>query len=185
MKVIDTSLPGVRLIEPAVHGDARGFFKETWRRSAYHEAGIPADFVQSNVSRSTRGVLRGLHYQWPGPQGKLLWVLEGAIYDVAVDLRVGSPTRGTWVAAELSADNHRQLWVPEGFGHGFQVLSDDALVCYQCTREFDAGADRAVAWNDPDIGVQWPLPPVQLSPRDAAAPRLRDIADRDLPNMEP
>jgi dTDP-4-dehydrorhamnose 3,5-epimerase len=137
--------------------------------------------VQDNVSTSRRGVLRGLHYQWPNPQGKLVHVLDGSVFDVAVDLRVGSPTFGAWVGAELSAENHRQLWVPPGFGHGFAVTSDRAVFVYKVTALYDAAADRCIRWNDPAIAVEWPVTDATLSPRDASAPLLRDVPEADLP----
>lgn len=180
MKVSQTALDGVLIIEPRVHGDSRGFFMESWRLQNYREAGIP-DMVQSNYSRSARGVLRGLHFQYPQPQGKLVSVVQGTIWDVAVDIRHGSPTFGRWTAVELSAENHLQFYVPEGFAHGFCVTSDTALVHYMCSREFKAEYDSAVAWNDPDIGIEWPLVPGEVSARDSAAPMLRDWPADKLP----
>lgn len=183
MKVLQTGLAGLVIIEPEVHGDERGFFKEFWKQSSFRQVGIPEHFVQSNVSRSGAGVLRGLHYQYPRPQGKLVAVLEGRIFDVAVDIRIDSPTYRQWAGIELSAINHRQLFVPEGFAHGFCVLGESALMSYLCTTEFDAATDAAIAWNDPDIAIDWPAKPASLSLRDSAAPRLRDIAPEDLPRM--
>jgi dTDP-4-dehydrorhamnose 3,5-epimerase len=183
VKVIQTGLAGLVIIEPKVHGDERGFFKEFWKQSSFRQAGIPGHFVQSNVSRSGVGVIRGLHYQYPGPQGKLVTVLEGRVFDVAVDIRIDSPTYRQWAGVELSASNHRQLYIPEGFAHGFCVLGNSALMNYLCTSEFNAETDAAIAWNDPDIGIEWPVEPESLSARDAAAPRLRDIAPEDLPRM--
>ncbi|HET6632066.1 MAG TPA: dTDP-4-dehydrorhamnose 3,5-epimerase [Rhodanobacteraceae bacterium] len=182
MRRIDTDLPGVCVIEPQVHGDARGWFYESFHAGKFAEMGIEARFVQSNVSRSARGVLRGLHYQWPQPQGKLVSVLEGEVYDVAVDIRRGSPTFGRWAAAVLSGDNKRLFWVPEGFAHGFAVLSEMALFAYQCTALYDPQADAAIRWNDADIGIDWPLSEPQLSARDAAAPFLADVAPDRLPS---
>lgn len=181
MNVRDTDLPGVRVIEPRVFGDERGWFLESWRRERYAEAGIGPDFVQSNISHSRRGVLRGLHYQWPEPQGKLVWVTAGRVLDVAVDIRPDSEYFGNWTAVELDADNHHQLWIPEGFAHGFQVLSGAATFNYLCTRAYHAEHDAAVAWNDPDIGVAWPLTPEELSDKDRDAPRLGDIPRDRLP----
>lgn len=181
MRLVPTELPGAVVIEPVVHGDARGYFKEAWRESTWLAAGLPAHFVQCNVSRSQHGVLRGLHYQHPNPQGKLLWVLEGAIWDVAVDIRRGSPHYGRWAGVELSADNHRQFFVPEGFAHGFCVTSESALVCYMCTAEFEARHDRAIAWDDPSIAIEWPLQPAALSDRDKSAPRLDELRPEQLP----
>ena len=182
--MIETGLAGLVIIEPRVHGDQRGFFKELWRATSFFDAGIPDQFVQSNVSRSSAGVIRGLHFQYPRPQGKLVSVLQGRVYDVAVDIRTDSPTFRQWVGVELSGTNHRQLYVPEGFAHGFCVLGDDtALMNYLCTREFSAEADAGIAWNDPDIAVDWPLEPASLSARDLASPLLRDVAPEDLPRM--
>lgn len=188
MKVLQTGLPGLVIIEPRVHGDQRGYFKEFWKESSFAAAGIPAHFVQSNVSRSAAGVVRGLHFQYPRPQGKLVTVLEGSVFDVAVDIRTDSPTYRQWAGVELSADNHRQLYIPEGFAHGFCVLGETALMNYLCTAEFDASCDAAIAWNDPDIAIDWPeqasRQAASLSGRDSAAPRLRDIAIEDLPRMD-
>lgn len=182
MKVIQTPLTGVLLVEPTVHGDDRGFFFEAFHAGKYAEAGIDTAFVQTNVSRSTRGVLRGLHYQQPNPQGKLVTVLEGEVYDVAVDIRPSSPSFGAWTAAILTAQNKRQLWIPEGFAHGFCVVSDSATFMYQCTRLYDPTADAAIAWDDPMIGVDWPISAPTLSPKDARAPRLADIPREHLPS---
>lgn len=181
MKVIETDLPGCVVVEPKVFGDARGWFMETWQRERYAQHGIGPDFVQSNLSRSARGVLRGLHYQWPNPQGKLVCVLEGEVYDVAVDIRRGSPHFGRWTAVLLSADNRCQFWIPPGFAHGFVTLSESAMFAYQCSTAYDAAADANLAWDDPDIGIDWPLASPSLSTKDAAAPRLRDIAPGRLP----
>lgn len=181
MNVRPTALPGVCVVEPDVFGDERGWFLETWRGERYAEHGLPSSFCQANTSRSARGVLRGLHYQWPEPQGKLVWVTEGAVFDVAVDLRADSPDFGRWVGVELSADNHHQLWVPEGFGHGFQVLSEHATFSYLCTRPYRADYDAAIAWNDPAIGIEWPLAPSALSAKDAAAPGLNERKPEELP----
>jgi len=183
VKVMETGLAGLVIIEPQVHGDDRGYFKELWKQSSFTAAGLPANFVQSNVSRSAAGVIRGLHYQYPNPQGKLVSVLEGRVFDVAVDIRADSPTYRQWVGVELSGSNHRQLFVPEGFAHGFCVLGESAVMNYFCTCEFDPLCDAAIAWNDPDIAIEWPIKPASLSARDSAAPRLRDIAPEDLPRM--
>jgi dTDP-4-dehydrorhamnose 3,5-epimerase len=181
LKVIETGLEGVVIIEPQVHGDDRGFFKETWKASSYAQHGLPVAFSQSNVSRSVKGVLRGLHYQYRQPQGKLVSVLEGRIFDVAVDIRPQSPAFGQWAGVELSAKNHRQLYIPAGFAHGFIVLSDEALFHYHCTAEFAAEYELAIAWNDPDIAVKWPCEPSAISSRDRVAPLLRDVAKEHLP----
>ena len=181
LKRIDTNRPGVCVIEPVVHGDARGYFFESFHAAKYAELGIDVRFVQSNVSRSTRGVLRGLHYQWPNPQGKLVSVLEGEVYDVAVDIRRGSPTFGQWEAAMLTAGNHRQLWIPEGFAHGFCVVSDSATFMYQCTALYDAAADAGVRWNDAAIGIDWPVAEPVLSAKDEMAPFLAEVPADKLP----
>ncbi|MFT3762395.1 MAG: dTDP-4-dehydrorhamnose 3,5-epimerase [Pseudoxanthomonas sp.] len=181
MKLAETDLPGCVVIEPAVFGDDRGFFYETWNAQRYGELGLPSKFVQSNVSSSSKGVLRGLHYQWPHPQGKLVSVLEGEVYDVAVDIRRGSPTFGRWAAAVLSAENKRQFWIPEGFAHGFAVLSDRALFSYLCTDVYHREHDAGVRWNDADIGIDWPVGSPQLSDKDAKAPFLSEITEDRLP----
>lgn len=181
MKVVETDLPGCVVIEPAVFGDDRGFFFETWNAQRYGELGLPSKFVQSNVSSSSKGVLRGLHYQWPHPQGKLVGVLEGEVYDVAVDIRRGSPTFGKWAAVVLSAQNKRQFWIPEGFAHGFAVLSDRALFNYLCTDVYHREHDAGVRWNDADIGIDWPISEPLLSDKDMKAPFLKDIAQERLP----
>jgi dTDP-4-dehydrorhamnose 3,5-epimerase len=174
LKVVETSLPGVLLIEPDVFGDDRGFFMETWNGRRYRdEANLPErGFVQDNLSLSEGGVLRGLHFQNPNPQGKLVSVLLGEVFDVAVDIRVGSPTFGQWVGFELSAENKRQLWVPEGFAHGFLVTGEVALFHYKCTNYYDRESDHSLLWNDPEIGVDWPIAEPTLSEKDLAAPRL-------------
>ncbi len=184
MDCIETGIPGLLVIEPEVHGDERGFFMETWHAQRYAELGMPLHFLQANLSRSAAGVVRGLHYQYPESQGKLVQVLEGRVLDVAVDIRRGSPTYGQWAGVELSAANHRQFFVPEGFAHGFCVLGDGATLSYLCTRPFSAKHDAAIAWNDPDIGIEWPIEPTSLSARDRAAPRLRDVPPERLPQFE-
>jgi dTDP-4-dehydrorhamnose 3,5-epimerase len=181
LRRIDTALPGVWVVEPVVHGDARGWFFESFHVRKYAALGIDAQFEQCNVSRSARGVVRGLHYQWPNPQGKLVSVLEGEVYDVAVDIRRGSPTFGRWEAAMLTADNHRQLWIPEGFAHGFCVVSDAATFMYQCTALYDPAADAGVRWNDAAIGIDWPVAEPLLSDKDQASPFLEDVPPDKLP----
>jgi len=181
VKIVKTDLPGCVVIEPAVHGDSRGFFYESFNAQKFAEAGFDLRFVQTNVSRSARGVLRGLHYQWPNPQGKLVSVVEGEVYDVAVDIRVGSPTFGQWAAAILSAANKRHFWIPEGFAHGFAVLSDDATFIYQCTALYDRAADAGIRWNDARIAVDWPIAEPLLSDKDQRAPFLDEIARARLP----
>jgi dTDP-4-dehydrorhamnose 3,5-epimerase len=184
MKVVETSLAGVLLIEPQVFKDPRGFFYESYNEGKFAKAGISANFVQTNVSRSARGVLRGLHYQWPHPQGKLVSVLDGEVYDVAVDIRRGSPTFGQWTGVMLTGDNYRHLWIPEGFAHGFCVLSEHATFTYQCTALYDHAADAAIAWNDADIGVDWPISQPLISDKDAKAPLLADVSLDRLPSLE-
>ena len=156
MKVTPLAIPEVVLIEPRVFGDARGFFMETWHARTFAEAGIAARFVQDNHSRSARGVLRGLHYQLKKPQGKLVRVVRGAVFDVAVDIRRASPSFGRWVGVELSEDNNRQLWVPPGFAHGFLVLTESADFLYKTTDYYAPEHERCLLWNDPAVGVQWP-----------------------------
>ena len=174
LNVIETGLPGVLLLEPKVFSDARGFFLETYNAGHFRHIGIDGDFVQDNHSQSRRGVLRGLHYQEPNAQGKLVRCSRGVLFDVAVDIRVGSPHFGKWYGAELSEENMRMLWIPPGFAHGFCALSDPADLIYKCTALYDASSDRAIAWNDPDIGIEWPVSHPVLSPKDAEAPRLKD-----------
>ena len=185
MTLTETSLPGVLLVETRVFGDARGRFQETWNRRRYAEAGLDVPFVQDNVSVSARGVLRGLHLQNPHPQGKLVSVLHGAVYDVAVDVRPDSPHFGQWVGYELTESNGRQLYVPPGFAHGFVVTSETATFLYKCTDFYAAHAELSIRWDDPDIGITWPVAEPVLSPKDAAAPRLRDVpAERLRPFPE-
>ncbi len=181
MNVIETSLPGVLIIEPKVFGDARGFFMETWNGARYEEHGIPNHFVQDNLSYSARGVLRGLHFQNPNPQGKLVSVLEGEVFDVAVDIRVGSPTFGEWTGVTLSAENKRQFYVPPDFAHGFVVTSEAALFSYKCTEYYAPASEGSVLWNDPEIGMDWPIEQPTLSDKDRAAPPLREMSEDALP----
>jgi dTDP-4-dehydrorhamnose 3,5-epimerase len=175
----------VLLIEPKVFGDARGHFFETWHHERYASVGVSGTFVQDNVSRSQRGILRGLHLQEPFGQAKLVQVLDGEVYDVAVDVRVGSPTFGRWAAARLSSENHRQLYIPEGFAHGFCVLSDSALLQYKCTELYHPETEVSVAWNDPHLAIDWPIRDPVLSQKDAAAKPLREIAETRLPRYRP
>jgi dTDP-4-dehydrorhamnose 3,5-epimerase len=181
MNIVPTTLPGVVIVEPKVFGDARGFFMETWNGPRYEVAGLPGRFVQDNLSLSCKGVLRGLHYQKPFPQGKLLSVLDGEIFDVAVDIRRGSLAFGRWVGVVLSSANRRQLYVPPGFAHGFAVTSDTALVMYKCTDVYHPEADRGVRWDDPRIGIEWPVQGPAVSDKDGRAPLLEQIAPSDLP----
>ena len=175
MNVIETKLPGVLIIEPKVFGDARGFFMETYNQQRYHQAGITETFVQDNISSSRKNTLRGLHYQNPNPQGKLVSVLEGEVFDVAVDIRDRSRTFGEWVGVVLSSENKRQFYVPPGFAHGFCVTSETALFAYKCTDLYNASADGGVLWNDSDIGIEWPVDEPILSEKDRRAPRLKDV----------
>ena len=190
MEIVETALPGVLLVQPKRFGDHRGFFLETFSARRYAEAGIPglaADgeplaFVQRNHSRSGQGVLRGLHFQKTRPQGKLVSVARGAVYDVAVDVRPGSETFGRWVGYELSDENARQLWVPPGFAHGFCVLSETADFLYACTDYYAPGDEGGVRWDDPALGIDWPVAEPQLSGKDAAYPALAELAPEDLPS---
>lgn len=184
MKVTALSIPDVLLIEPKRFGDDRGYFLETFHKERYTAAGVTLDFVQDNLSKSARGILRGLHLQHPNAQGKLVCVLAGEVFDVAVDVRVGSPTFGKWVGALLSADDHRQIWIPPGFAHGFCVTSESALFAYKCTALYSAADEIGVAWNDPAIGIPWPVAEPQLSAKDAGARCLADIDPMRLPRYE-
>jgi len=181
MNVEQTSIPGVVIIEPKVFGDARGFFKETYSAPRYAEAGITEAFVQDNLSKSSRGVLRGLHLQHPHGQGKLVQVVLGEVFDVAVDVRRGSPTFGQWVGVSLSAENHRQFYIPPGFAHGFCVTSETALFSYKCTDGYHPECELGVIWNDPDVGIQWPIADPSLSAKDEVYPKLADIEAESLP----
>jgi dTDP-4-dehydrorhamnose 3,5-epimerase len=177
---VETSIPDVVVVEPAVYGDQRGFFLETWQQEKFDGLGLPLRFVQDNHSRSVQGTLRGLHFQVEQPQGKLVRVVRGAIFDVAVDLRRSSPTFGQWVGATLTDETLRALWVPPGFAHGFYVLSEVADVYYKCTTLYSPRHERSLRWDDPTVGIEWPLvggrPPL-LSPKDAAGLRLDEVAD--------
>jgi dTDP-4-dehydrorhamnose 3,5-epimerase len=182
VNVVETELPSVLLIEPKVFGDERGFFMESWNARHYEEAGLPGRFVQDNLSHSARGVLRGLHFQNPQPQGKLVSVLQGEVFDVAVDIRLGSPTFGGWTGMTLSAENKRQFYVPPGFAHGFVVTCEPALFLYKCTDYYAPSFERVILWNDPDIGIEWPIAAPTLSERDRAAPPLREMPEGSLPH---
>ena len=184
MKVHAGKIPGVRIVEPSVHGDERGFFMESYSRDRYAEAGIPGEFVQDNVSLSAKGILRGLHLQHPNAQGKLCFVLEGEVFDVAVDVRVGSPTFGQWAGVTLSSENKRQLYVPPGFAHGFCVLSERAMFSYKCSDFYAARSEIGVAWDDPEIGIEWPIQSPRLSDKDQQNRRLQDIPADTLPHYE-
>jgi len=182
MKVAETSLPEVLLIEPEVFGDSRGFFYETYQSKRYAELGIGGRFVQDNVSYSERGVLRGLHLQNPKTQGKLVYVLQGEVFDVAVDVRIGSPNFGRWAASVLSDENRRQFYIPEGFAHGFCVVSKSALLAYKCTELYFPDGEITIAWNDPDIAIDWPVDRPKLSPKDEKGLLLREIDSARLPS---
>lgn len=182
MKLIETDLPGCVVIEPQVFGDDRGFFFESFNLDKLAPHGLSPRFVQGNVSSSRRGVLRGLHYQWPGPQGKYVSVIEGEVWDVAVDIRRGSPTYGRWTAVVLSAENRRHFWIPEGFAHGFVTLSERAVFTYLCTATYDPRADASIRWDDPDLAIDWPVADPLLSPKDAQAPFLAAVAPERLPD---
>lgn len=184
MKVETTKIPGLLIVEPTVHGDDRGFFMETYSRDRYAEAGLPREFVQDNLSLSARGTLRGLHLQHPRDQGKLCSVMQGEVFDVAVDVRVGSPTFGQWEGVTLSSENKRQLYLPPGMAHGFCVLSDKALFSYKCTDFYSAADEIGVAWNDPEIGIDWPVTEPRLSTKDQQNLRLGDIPTDELPRYE-
>jgi len=181
MNIEQTRLPGVVVLSPRVYRDPRGFFMETWNKERYADVGLPSAFVQDNLSESRRGVLRGLHYQHPAAQGKLLQVLRGEIYDVAVDIRRGSPTFGEWVGVVLSSDDQRQLYVPEGFAHGFVVMSESALFSYKCTDFYRPQDEGTVLWDDPDLGIDWPIADPILSAKDQAGVRLREMPAERLP----
>ncbi len=175
MNVVTCDIPGLLVIEPRVFGDARGFFLESWNEARYREAGLDAHFTQDNISFSRRGTLRGMHFQNPKAQGKLLQVLQGEVFDVAVDIRRSSKTFGKWHGLVLSGENKRQFFIPPGFAHGFLVLSDTALFQYKCTETYSPPDEMALRWDDPDIGILWPSKEPLLSERDAKALRLKDI----------
>lgn len=177
MKIIETSIEGLLILEPRVFGDERGFFLESWNRKVFADLGLDLDFVQDNHSRSARGVLRGLHFQNPNPQGKLVRVINGRAWDVAVDLRSGSPTFGKWEGLELSAENKRMFWVPPGFAHGFVALEDGTDFVYKCTGYYDPAHEHSLLWNDPAVGIEWPLEGIepQRSAKDEAGKPLSEI----------
>jgi dTDP-4-dehydrorhamnose 3,5-epimerase len=184
MKVTPTALSGVRIVEPKVFGDTRGFFLELYHAQRYAEYGIPGPFVQENHSRSRFGTLRGLHYQLTHPQGKLVWVTNGAVFDVVADIRPGSPTFGRWVGNTLSDANHLQLYMPPGFAHGFCVLSDSADFCYKCTDVYHPEDEGGVLWSDPTLGIEWPVAHPTLSAKDQRYPSLADVPPERLPVYE-
>jgi len=181
VKISETSLPGVLLIEPQVFGDERGFLMETYRAERYADAGLPDMGAQDNLSFSRRGVLRGLHLQHPRGQAKLCSVLAGEVWDVAVDVRPSSAHFKQWVGVTLSSENRHQLYIPQGFAHGFCALSETALFAYKCSDRYDPDSELSIRWDDPDIGIEWPVGQPELSPRDAAAPRLAELGEGRLP----
>ena len=176
---------GVLRIQPPVFRDERGHFMETWKRDAYAALGLPSGFTQDNISFSRKNVLRGLHFQMPEPQGKLITVLSGKVFDVAVDIRRDSQTFGQWTASELDGDTMTQLWIPEGFAHGFVTLSNHAIFQYKCTRPYEKTGDQAIRWNDPDICIDWPVTDPVVSDKDGAAPLLSQIDSARLPGSSP
>ena len=177
MNITECDIPGLLIIEPKVFGDERGFFMESWNAARFAEEGLDIAFVQDNHSLSQKGVLRGMHFQNPGPQGKLVRVVSGAVFDVAVDLRRSSPTFGKWTGVELSAENKRMFWVPQGFAHGFLTLEDDTDFLYKCDATYAPQHEHSLAWDDPDVGIEWPLGGIdlQLSAKDAEGTRLSDL----------
>lgn len=182
MLVSETQLPGVLLIEPKVFGDERGYFLETWSSTRYKDHGVSVDFVQDNLSKSRRGTLRGLHLQHPHGQGKLVYVVVGEVFDVAVDVRDGSPSFGRWYGTVLSEENKRQMFVPPGFAHGFCVTSAEAIFAYKCTEGYRPEAELTIAHDDPTIGIPWPIEAPTLSKKDMAGLRLADIPRERLPS---
>lgn len=180
MNVIPCDVEGLLLIEPRVFGDPRGYFLETWHERRYREVGIPGPFVQDNLSFSRRGTVRGLHFQNPEAQAKLVYVLEGEVFDVAVDLRRSSPTFGRWYGVRLSSENKRQLYIPTGFAHGFAVLSESALFAYKCTAFYAPQHEVTLLWNDPDLGIPWPVMEPLVSEKDQRGQRLRDLPPEKL-----
>jgi len=181
MQTYTTELPGVLIIEPKVFGDERGYFMETWNQERYTNTVTSDQFVQDNVSFSRKGVLRGLHFQKINPQGKLVYVLLGSVFDVAVDIRVGSPTFGQWTSVELSAENKRQFFIPAGFAHGFCVTSDTALFAYKCTDKYNPQSEGSVLWNDPNLNIPWPTNTPELSVKDTNGTKLIDFPKDLLP----
>jgi dTDP-4-dehydrorhamnose 3,5-epimerase len=183
MNVKETRLPGVVVVEPAVFCDDRGFLTEVWNQRRYDDAGLDVRFVQDNLSSSRRGVLRGLHYQWPAAQGKLVSVLQGEVFDVAVDIRSDSASYGQWVGVTLSSENRHQIYIPPGFAHGFAVLSETALVLYKCTGYYTPSDEGCVRWDDPAIGIDWPISAPILAKKDSEAPLLADVPAQRLPRI--
>ncbi|MFH1717143.1 MAG: dTDP-4-dehydrorhamnose 3,5-epimerase [Planctomycetota bacterium] len=184
MNVKETKLPGVIILEPDVFGDDRGYFLETWNSARYESVGIAGPFVQDNISLSGKGVLRGLHFQYPQPQGKLIHVISGEVIDVAVDIRLGSATFGQWVSEVLSGENHRQMYVPPGFAHGYCVTSATAIFSYKCTDFYNPATENGIIWNDPDLNIDWPGTEFTISAKDSAYSRLKDLPPEKLPHLE-
>ncbi len=178
MKFLPTELPGVLIVEPDIFADGRGYFYESYQLEKYQKGGVPLPFVQDNRSRSVKGTLRGLHTQLRHTQGKLVSVIQGAIFDVVVDIRPGSPTYKKWISAELSSDNYRQIYIPPGYAHGFYVTSDEAIVEYKCTDLYDPDSAIDIIWNDPDLAIAWPGQSPLLSKKDAIGKRLNDLESR-------
>ena len=184
LKVLPTKLAGVYIIEPQVFSDARGFFMETYHQRRYTESGINCNFVQDNLSRSVRGALRGLHYQVQQPQAKLIQVIKGAVFDVVVDIRRGSPSFGQWIGVDLSEENKRQLFVPQGFAHGFCALSEAADLVYKCTDFYAPEDEGGILWSDPDLAIDWPVAEPLISAKDSRLPRLAAVPPEKLPSYE-
>lgn len=183
MNIIKTKLQTVLILEPKVFSDKRGYFLETWNSKRYEAAGIPGPFVQDNISSSQKGVLRGLHYQYPQSQGKLIQVLSGEVIDVAVDIRVGSPTYGQWINEILSETNHKQMYIPPGFAHGYCVISEAAIFTYKCNEFYNPVTEHGIIWNDPELNIDWPVKEPILSAKDKNYPKLKDISPDTLPQF--
>ncbi len=183
VNVIETKLPGVLILEPKVFGDERGYFLETWRSTRYEDAGIRGPFVQDNIAFSRKGILRGRHFQYPQAQGKLVQVVSGEVVDVAVNVRIGSASFGQWVSERLSEANHRQMYIPPGFAHGYCVISETALFTYKCTDFYNPATEIGIIWNDPDLSIDWPVAEPILSPKDASFPRLKELSPEKLPHF--
>jgi dTDP-4-dehydrorhamnose 3,5-epimerase len=184
MNIKEVKIQGILIIEPDVFKDERGFFLETWNKERYEKIGIQYSFVQDNISFSKKGILRGLHFQYPQPQGKLIQVLSGQVIDIAVDIRIGSPTYGQWHSEILSNVNLRQMYAPPGFAHGYCVMSESAIFSYKCTDFYNPNTERGIIWNDPDLNINWPIEEPVLSPKDAKYPMLKDLPPDKLPRFE-
>ena len=184
MNFKETKIQGVLILEPDVFKDKRGYFLETWNKERYEKNGIPYSFVQDNISFSKKGILRGLHFQYPQPQGKLIQVLSGKVIDIAADIRIGSPTYGKWHSEILSDTNHKQMFVPSGFAHGYCVMSESAIFSYKCTDFYNPATEHGIIWNDPDLNIDWQIEEPVLSPKDAKYPRLKDLSPDELPRFK-